>query len=532
VYQLLLTRKYLFSKVLPLLAAAAVLLCAAMVLVVWSVMGGFLTTLINSGRTMTGDVIIAWPNSGFPHYNDLVQRLEKSPKVQAAAPMIESFGLLNLPNGRTENVILRGIDGPSFARVTKYADTLWWRPLEKPLPKDKLREDVRLGELKRDTAQAMLERGLALSKTNPDTKASEPAVVMGIEVSGLNYRSRFGFYEPQRTHRRTAEGERRELDIFLPLNGDVTITVPVLDSKGQPVEPATKILPVVNEFQSGIYEVDNRVVLMRLDAMQSMLRMNAAQRVVKPSPNTPPATPPAKPNPSASKDDGFAGGGPESLQTVEEPPRVTSIMVRGKSAAATSKDLQELKDACREVYGEFDQAHRGQVPSQFDIQILTWEDQNRTMINAVKKETGLLLVLFMIISTVAIFMILAIFYSIISEKTRDIGVLRAIGASRAGIATLWTSYGLALGIVGSSLGLALAYTIVWNINPIHEWMGEQLGIVIWDPSVYYFFVIPNRVDPNHALYVWIGGVVSAVLGAAYPAIRAAFMDPVKSLRFE
>ena len=82
-YQLLLTKRYLFSKIMPLLAAMAVVLCTAMVLVVWSVMNGFLTMLIGSGRTMTGDVAIVWPNAGFGHYQELVSELEKDPQVAA-----------------------------------------------------------------------------------------------------------------------------------------------------------------------------------------------------------------------------------------------------------------------------------------------------------------------------------------------------------------------------------------------------------------------------------------------------------------
>src|SRR4051812_4400895 len=106
-YQALLTRRYLFSKVMPLLAMVAGVLCTAMVLITWSVMGGFLNMLIGTGRTMTGDVTIAWPSTGFAYYEDLIERLEKHPDVQSAAPMISSYGLIGLPNGRNEPVEIR-----------------------------------------------------------------------------------------------------------------------------------------------------------------------------------------------------------------------------------------------------------------------------------------------------------------------------------------------------------------------------------------------------------------------------------------
>jgi lipoprotein-releasing system permease protein len=89
-----------------------------------------------------------------------------------------------------------------------------------------------------------------------------------------------------------------------------------------------------------------------------------------------------------------------------------------------------------------------------------------------------------------------------------------------------------LGVVGSILGAAIAVVIVWNINPIHEFMGRAFHITIWDPKIYYFSEIPHHVNPVSALIFMAGGVVFATLGALVPSIRAAFIDPVNALRYE
>src|SRR5262249_6329665 len=136
VYQALLTRRYLTSKVMPLLASLAVVLCVAMVLIVWSVMGGFLVRLISQGRTLVGDVVVQWPNTGFAYYDELVKDLQADPDIAGATPVIESYGLLSLPSGHTHYVIVKGIEPVGYAKVTEYEQSLWWRPLDKPLPKD------------------------------------------------------------------------------------------------------------------------------------------------------------------------------------------------------------------------------------------------------------------------------------------------------------------------------------------------------------------------------------------------------------
>src|SRR5262249_30168544 len=153
-------------------------------------------------------------------------------------------------------------------------------------------------------------------------------------------------------------------------------------------------------------------------------------------------------------------------------------------------------------------------------------ERHRTLIDAVENETGVVLFIFGIISFTSVFLILAIFWSMVREKTRDIGILRAIGASRAGVAWIWIRYGLTIGIVGALLGGLLAYLIVTNINPIHEAMSTYLHITIWNPKVYYFSTIPHEVDPVKATIVMLSGALASIIGALIPAIKAANLDPV------
>jgi len=132
----------------------------------------------------------------------------------------------------------------------------------------------------------------------------------------------------------------------------------------------------------------------------------------------------------------------------------------------------------------------------------------------------------------AVIMVLVIFYMIVLEKTRDIGILRSLGASRAGVASIFLTYAGAIGVVGATLGTIIGYLVVTYINEIHAWLGEAFGIVIWDRRVYFFDNIPSQVNPVEVAFIVVAAIVASVLGAVIPSILAAFVDPVKSLRYE
>lgn len=540
-YQALLTRKYLTTKIMPLLAMAAVSLSVGTVLVTWSVMGGFLNTLLNSGRTLIGEVSIHWPNVGFPHYDDLIERLEADERIAAASPTIETFGVVVLPDDQVQGVVVKGIDGASFARVTEYERTLWWKPIDEPLRKDTERHDPRLGGKGYFAGENWGQRERAgRTLTMPDGRG---AVVPGIELSGWNFRMPSGVYIPGAPTRTTREGGLTNINIFLP-DTEVTLHLMPLDSRGRGVEMVTRTVPVANEFHSGIYEADSRTLFVRLDLAQSMLKMDRAERVEMPD--------------SPFVFDPESGGLVEAQRRVVgvDPARVTSVLVRAAEGVPveSESDIRRFREVCEEIYAGFAADHAGEVPRPGSIFIRSWRDMNRTMIAAVEKETGLVLFVFGLVCFTTVFLVLAIFWSMVSEKTKDIGILRSLGGSTFGITWLWLRYGAAVGFVGSSVGLVAAWLIVRNINEIHEWLGSDLGpwiskqsttvsgwfgggpvhvnLMIWDPSVYYFFEIPSDMDWRKALIVVLVGVFTCLVGAAIPATRAGLMDPVKALRFE
>ncbi len=84
---------------------------------------------------------------------------------------------------------------------------------------------------------------------------------------------------------------------------------------------------------------------------------------------------------------------------------------------------------------------------------------------------------------------------IVVEKTRDIGVLKALGASTSGVREIFLGYGLSLGLVGSGVGMLGGLLFVWNINEIEDWLSRLTGRKVFDDTIYYFDKIPTLVEP-------------------------------------
>jgi lipoprotein-releasing system permease protein len=274
---------------------------------------------------------------------------------------------------------------------------------------------------------------------------------------------------------RNKEGEVGDYFLCRP-GDDVRITFP---SAGTPPKAISDLFTVVDFYESKMSEYDSGFAFVPLRKLQEMRGMIDPQTGVD---------------------------------------AVTTIQLKLKPGV----DLIAVRDKLQARF----------PPEEFSYRIQTWRDMQGPLLAAVQMETTLLNILLFLIIAVAGFGILATFFMIVVEKTKDIGILKALGAPSSGVMSIFLGYGFSLGVVGSGVGMIGGLLFVIYINEIAQLIEIVTGQEVFDPTIYYFQQIPTVIDPVTVVGVMAGSVLIAVLASVLPAIRAARLHPVEALRYE
>jgi lipoprotein-releasing system permease protein len=164
--------------------------------------------------------------------------------------------------------------------------------------------------------------------------------------------------------------------------------------------------------------------------------------------------------------------------------------------------------------------------------IETAKEMQKPFVAAYRKQMGILLVIFGVVSIGVILLVFCIFYMIVRLKQKDIAIIKSCGAASGSVAFVFVGFGACVGAVGSGIGAGLGYVITRNINTIENWIRIIFGLKLWRSSVYLFSKIPNEVDWFWAGRIILLAIIAAAIGAVIPAIVAARTKPVEILRYE
>jgi len=525
------TRRYLLGKFWVTIVCVLGILCGVFVLnLVLSVMTGFSSLLKSSIRETLSDIKLSNQSiNGFENYEKLMTEIGKIEHVAAVAPRVEGFAVALVEKEHrtysTEYCRLIGVDPElegqisSFrkyvgaglternkkfmkeflgrTRLTREALDYWTSTAQDIVPSKDL--NVLSGSVGKVLGREEME---VLTKVAGDTlNQTERDILVRNAGVRLSRRAKVRLLAQ-------AKESRLGINADFKLDGNEVADFPVIPGfemmwrpridRGDKVtlfsfdeehEPTYMRFTAVNTFRTGVWEYDRRTIYTTLRAAQKFRRFYHRDE--------------------SGKISGW---------------RVTNLNVK-------VDDPANLEKARRNIRNWFEtEAWRYGVYEEFLV--WTWKEERAPYLAAVDLETNLMIVLLAFILFVAGFLIVSLLTLIVNQKTRDIGIMRAVGSSGREIMKIFLGYGLLVGLIGSALGLALSCLAIHNLDGIEAIVGQITGFKPFNREIYNFDRIPREYNLFYMALFFVFGVVTSLAASLYPAVRASRMQPINALRYE
>jgi lipoprotein-releasing system permease protein len=555
-YKLFICQRYLYRRYLAWVAALAVALCVFMVLTAVSVFDGFLKKTEESARSLFGEVIIdATSLSGIGRYDEFIEYMtSRVPEVQAATPVIYSYGIIRIDSSYTETVQVCGIRLPQRQAVASFKGGMMVqeglaRPSFDPSLDLTLRKSLDNMDLvtrlaKQELAKPLAQRDQALlnrldnaffasqrSLGNVRQASQSQARIIQLQQEiNAETAKPAGLYSDEKFNQLQDEILSLKKSSFRPAPDHMILGVGIVGLSfrtesgqlirggGQPgmnvvltllpigrgslsaadVTPNTRTFTVVDDALTDVYSIDSKSVYIPFERLQELTDMVERRDINDPA--------------------------------RVDPARCSQIQIKVRPEFGSDRKLLAVRGKIDQAWLEFSREHPD--AAQADIMVQTWRQKLDQYVSAVEKQRTMVTLMFGIMSLVSVILIFAIFYMIVTQKIRDIGVLRATGAGSAGVAEIFLVFGSVTGLVGSAVGLVLGYLTVHYINEIQDAIAVWLGFRLWSRDVFLFDKIPNQVEFSTAAVIAIWAMASGLIGALVPSVRAATMEPVEAIRYE
>jgi len=472
VYKYLLCWRYLRTRYIALASVVSVMLGVATLIVVNSVMAGFADLMRTRLHGIMADVVVdARSFNGFNDPDQVMARIKEvaGDDVVAMAPAVQTVGILSIPIGGSDEMMTREVQVIGVRAAEREKTGDFATFLQ-----DEKGKKVPASFAVDDAIRGRTRLGQVLASKSPDDPMYETLKAdmdAAMPPDGIILGHALGVLHQGH------DGFGKPLPDFAVAGVGRKVILSFAGAT-RPPKAVSDSFTVTGLSKTGMSEYDSTHVYVELERLQYL------------------------------RGQGTGPGAP-----------VNQIQIRARPGV----DLDVLTQT-------LDAELSAKWPLRFKVE--TWEQKQGPLLAAVAVEQSILNILLFFIIAVAGFGILAIFSMIVVEKTRDIGILKALGASTSGVRGIFLGYGLLLGVVGSGVGMAAGLGFVAKINAIEHWLSKVTGRKVFDDAIYYFSEIPTRVVPFTVAWVVGGALLIAVAASIIPAQRASRLRPVQALRFE
>ena len=210
--------------------------------------------------------------------------------------------------------------------------------------------------------------------------------------------------------------------------------------------------------------------------------------------------------------------------------------------ATALADAQDLYDLSNSVHGLMVMLHdpydAPTVARQLErdlgpnFRVMTWMQENANILNALVVEKNVMFYLLFFIMIVAALCILSALITFVVQKTREIGMLKALGATDLQVSLLFLSQGALVGAFGDLAGYGLGMLALAYRNEFLHFMNRMTGFSLFPPEIYGFTDLPALIFPRDILLICGSAWLVCILGGVIPALRAGRLKPVEALRYE
>lgn len=185
------------------------------------------------------------------------------------------------------------------------------------------------------------------------------------------------------------------------------------------------------------------------------------------------------------------------------------------------KDSSELNQSVRKLHSELPQ-----------LRVMSWQTTHEQFLSALHVERVAMFTILSLIILVAAFNIISSLFMLVKDKTKDIAILRTMGASKSDIMLIFMINGGIVGIIGTGLGTLVGVSFASNIDRIKQFLESITGTKIFEAAVYFLYHLPSKILVSDIIMVSGMSLAICFLATIYPAYKAANLDPVEAMRYE